>query len=447
MTPASSESTIRGSRVKGLNCPGCGAALTVRGFEHTISVVCPQCLAILSAKDPDLQILQKFADNTRITLLIPLGSRGKWKGTDYEVIGFQRRTFEVDDTEYSWSEYLLFNPYKGFRYFTEYQGHWNDVHTVRALPQPVRSAVSKAQVRHNGVAYTHFSTAQARTGYVLGEFPWQVQRGESFAVRDYVAPPLILSSESNVSEITWSAGEYVDGREIWSAFKVPGTAPRPVGVFLNQPSPYAARMGSIWGLCGLFLFLAVLVAIAGFALASNKEVFSDHYRYTAGPEKEPSFVTPVFQLDGGSSNIEVYTHADLANNWAYFSYALINEETGQAYDFGRELSYYSGYDSDGSWTEGSNSDTVTLSSIPGGRYYLRVEPEVAPGLQSMGYSIRLRRDVPGFGYFAVIFVLLLIPPAFTTFQRFGFEQRRWAESDYAPVKEEADDGVTDGSDD
>jgi hypothetical protein len=429
MTPASSESTIPGSKIKGLNCPSCGAALTVRGFEHTISIVCPQCLAILDAKDPNLQILQKFADNTRITLLIPLGSRGNWKGTEYEVIGFQRRTFVVEGTEYAWSEYLLFNPYKGFRYFTEYQGHWNDVRTLRALPQTVQAVGLKSHVRYAGVSYTHFSTCQARTSYVLGEFPWQVQRGESFAVEDYIAPPRIISSESNVSETAWSAGEYVDGREIWRAFKVPGSAPRPVGIFLNQPSPYAARSGNMWFSCALLLMLAVLVAMAGYAMAGNREVFSNHYYFTAGAQSEASFVTPVFELDGKSSNVEVNTQTTLSNNWAYFNYALINEESGQAYDFGREVSYYFGEDSDGKWTEGSTSDTVTLPTIPAGRYYLRVEPEVAPGLQSMGYSIRLRRDVPGFGYFWVICLLLLIPPAFTTFRRIGFETQRWAESD------------------
>ena len=66
MTPASSGSRLAGSTVKGLNCPSCGAALTVRGFEHTLTVVCPQCLSILDAKDPNLQILQKFAAKTQV---------------------------------------------------------------------------------------------------------------------------------------------------------------------------------------------------------------------------------------------------------------------------------------------------------------------------------------------------------------------------------------------
>src|SRR5262249_26838097 len=150
MTPASSGARVAGAQVKGLNCPGCGGPLTVRGFEHTVTVVCPQCLAILDAKDPNLQILQKFKDKTRVTLLIPLGSRGIWQGTVYEVIGYQRRTTGSGDEAFSWSEYLLFNPYKGFRYFTEYNGHWNDVRTLRALPKPGFVIGAKQRIQYAG---------------------------------------------------------------------------------------------------------------------------------------------------------------------------------------------------------------------------------------------------------------------------------------------------------
>ena len=149
-------------KAKGLNCPNCGAALEIRGFAATINVVCPQCLAILDAKDPNLKILQEFHSKVRVKLKIPLGSRGQWKGAIYEVIGFQQRAIVVDEVEYSWDEYLLFNPYKGYRYLTEYNGHWNDVQTVRALPQ-TGGFGSKPQVTLGGVTYTHFQSAVAKT--------------------------------------------------------------------------------------------------------------------------------------------------------------------------------------------------------------------------------------------------------------------------------------------
>ena len=159
-------------KLKGLNCPGCGAALTLRALEHTLTVVCGQCMAILDAKDPHVQILQKFEAKQRVRPKIPLGSRGKLRGAAYQVIGFQVRTIVVEGVSYSWSEYLLFNPFKGFRYITEYNGHWNDVRTARAIPEPVSG--TKPSVELFGDRYVHFQTATARTTYVMGEFPWRV---------------------------------------------------------------------------------------------------------------------------------------------------------------------------------------------------------------------------------------------------------------------------------
>ena len=82
-------------QVRALNCPHCGAALTLRSFNNAVTVVCQSCHSILDAKDPNLQILQQFKASVDEKPLIPLGSRGKIRGTDYEVIGFQRCTIHV----------------------------------------------------------------------------------------------------------------------------------------------------------------------------------------------------------------------------------------------------------------------------------------------------------------------------------------------------------------
>src|SRR6266478_8240930 len=156
-------------QVQALNCPKCGAAITLRALGQAVSVVWESCHSILDAKDPKLQILQTFEQITSAERpLIPLGTRGKIRGTDYEVIGFERRTIKVDDIPYHWNEYVLFNPYKGFRYLTEYNGHWNDVSILKALPEVLPYA-SPPKVKYLGETYRHFQTAKAGTTFVLGE--------------------------------------------------------------------------------------------------------------------------------------------------------------------------------------------------------------------------------------------------------------------------------------
>src|SRR5437773_2186556 len=114
------------------------------------------------------------------TTLIPLGTRGKLRGMDYEVIGFQRRDIEVEEIIYYWHEYLLFNPYKGFRYLSEYNGHWNDISICKQLPTVERGLSSSpgSAANYLGESYKHFQTAEANSDFVFGEFPWQVRVGE-----------------------------------------------------------------------------------------------------------------------------------------------------------------------------------------------------------------------------------------------------------------------------
>jgi len=429
---------------KALNCPQCGAAITLRALGQAASVVCESCHCILDAKTPQLEILQTFSKAIAADRpLIPLGTRGKLRGADYEVIGFQRRGTVIDGIRYFWHEYVLFNPYKGFRYLTEYQGHWNDVTVCKEQPI-VETRVSIPLVaNYLGEVYRHFQTSDATTDFVLGEFPWQVAVGEQARANDYVHPPRLLSMERTAGETTWSLGEYTSGRDIWSAFRLPGSPPAPQGVFANQPSPSGGGARQLWAFFALLALLLLGVIIVTDFSESKTPVFSASYHLNAGePKGEASFVTEPFELTGRTSSVEVSTNANVSNSWIYLNYALINTDTEQAWDFGREVSYYYGYDSDGSWHEGSQSDSVVVPSVPAGHYYLRIEPEVAPNHGFLAYTVDVRRDVPVPVFYGIGFVALLLPPLLYGWRSWTFERARWSESDHPPMqlqKSEEDD--------
>jgi hypothetical protein len=422
--PAPSEAP----KTKSLNCPGCGAALSLRSFGNAVTVVCQSCHSILDAQDPTLKILQTFKVSTgEDPPLIPLGTRGTIRGTAYEAIGFQRRTIRVEGIPYSWHEYVLFNPYKGFRYLTEYNGHWNDTSILRSLPTLSTGGSSLVYLNET---YKHFQSANAATSYVLGEFPWQVRVGESADVSDYVSPPRVISSERTGKEVTWSMGEYISGRDVWKAFKLTGEAPVPIGVYENQPSPMSAAVGATWRMVFAFGVALIVLMALFYAIARDENVFESSYSFDTTATGDASFVTDVFELKGHTSDVELTTSAEIDNNWLYLNYALINQDTGHAYDFGREVSYYHGYDSDGSWSEGKRKDTVTIPSLPAGHYYLRIEPESDPRHGKIYYTISIRRDVPQFSFFALGALGLLLPALVLTWRSMSFEHLRWAESDY-----------------
>jgi uncharacterized protein DUF4178 len=432
------------AKSKALFCPNCGGPVQLRGFGHALTVVCSQCLSVLDASDPLLKVLQQIQEAQRETPKIPLGTRGKMAGAEWEAIGFQTRTVSDIEGTFSWDEYLLFNPYKGFRYLTEYEGHWNYVTPLEALP--TRRAISgRPAVVFAGRTFKHFSGAEAATTFVLGEFPWRVKVGEKVVSDDYVDPPSLLSSETTQDEITWSRGEYTAGADIWKAFALEGSAPPARGTYLNQPSPYAGKSGGMWANFGWFLVMLIALAVFFAIFSQNRQVFNGSYHFSTADKGEPSFVTPVFDLKGRTAGLELEVHANVINNWAYFNFALINEDSGEAFDFGREVSYYTGTDSDGSWSEGGQTSTAYIPAVPPGHYYLRVEPEMDASagpyraartgpVNQVYYSITLRHDVPNYSWFWIAAVLLLIPPILYTIRARSFEAKRWMQSDYPPVK-------------
>ena len=418
--------------------------MTLRTFANAVNVTCPGCGSILDATDPKLKILQDAVSQQRIKPLIPLGTRGKWRGVTYEVVGFQQRTITADGVDYSWHEYLLFNPFAGYRYLTEYQGHWNDVAVVNALPKSLGTtggAQPKGRIQVGDKTFTQFQTAEARTSYVLGEFPWQVRVNDSVSAGDYISPPYMLSSETTNEEVTWSLGEYTPGADIWKAFNMAGSPPSPQSVYANQPNPFGDKPKTFWNMGGYFIAAAVLLFLLLSMMAQRKNAFSESYSYRQTGQ-EASFVTPIFELGGHTSNVDIKLNTSLDNDWAYFNFALINEETGEAYDFGREVSYYYGADSDGSWSEGKRSDEATLGSIPPGKYYLRVEPEMDAG-HAVAYTLSVERDVPLFSWFWLAALALIVPPAIFSTRGWSFEFKRWQDSDYPIVTQSSAGGDDD----
>jgi hypothetical protein len=411
----------------GFNCGNCGAAVALRALTHTRAVACTTCGAILDPRDPNVHVLQTARLRESIAPLIPLGNRGTWGDHPYDVVGFQRRSIEVDDERYHWDEYVLFNPYRGFRYLSEYQGHWNFIEPVRELPRPVAFGRRPA-MECRGRTFKHFQAARARTDFVLGEFPWRVRAGDEVAVSDYIAPPLMLSSEGTETETTWSLGTYTEGAAIWKAFSAPGEPPRRIGVFANQPYAHS-RAVSAAVLAFLIFGGVVLLLLLGRAVTADREaVFAGSYRFQPG---EPAaLVTDPFTLrDEGTVELLLQVPS-LANAWIDFDLALISIDAGTAWNVAREVSFYSGTDSDGAWSEGSRDERVLLPRLPPGEYYLRVEP-VSDVKAPLDYTIRVRRDVVSVLPYGVAVVLLLLPALFAAVHSSSFEQRRLQESDYS----------------
>lgn len=289
-----------------------------------------------------------------------------------------------------------------------------------------------------GRTYQHFQTSIPTTTSVLGEFPWVAKVGDSAKMRDFICPPYLLSEEVTETESVWTAGEYIEPEEVWSAFGLEGAPPAKRGVAAAQPNPYGGAMGTLWGT----FFLAAGLCVGAYLLVSgpgaNQQAFRGGFSIDA-TDPEKSRVTETFELKGRTSNVAIRVETNLDMHWAYLSMALIDADTDVALDFGKEISYYHGYEDGESWSEGSGHETVIVPSVPPGRYYLRLEPETDAA--SLGLNVTVTRNVPLLRLPFLAFLLLLLPVLWGVVRQDNFESERWMESDHPRTS--GDDGDDD----
>jgi hypothetical protein len=423
---------IEGART--LNCPGCGGIVTLRRPGESVTAVCEYCLRVLDVVGSEgLQIVQTFEESIRVKPLIPLGTTGRMHGAEWTVLGMQQRTLRVEGVPYSWREYLLHAPERGFRYLTEYDGHWNDV-VVLKTPPTARRDTTRTGMSLHGETFRPFQHASAETTFVLGEFPWQIRVGDKAKTDDYVSPPRLLSREEVPGEVTWSLGEYTPPARVWEAFKLPGTPPPPRGTYANQPSPHAGHK-RLWPLFALFAAL-LIVALVVRAGSGNRTVFQQRdilYDNQAGDENVT--VTPPFRLEGRPSTVKVAVKSSVDNGWAGFEMTLVDEASGRTREAYREVGYYHGYEGGERWSEGSRSGSVTVPSVPAGTYRLVIAPQ---GPAPVVYDVKVTRDPATLWAYLLALLALLLPPVVRGLQHTTFEHQRWMESDYPPTSSDDD---------
>lgn len=419
--------------LKAFACPGCGAPLSTHSKDIQC-IACASCGTIVDTSNENLAIISKVRAAEKVTPQLALGSKGRLRGDDYVIIGFLRRKTSIEGLTYEWDEYLLYSDKQGFRWLTQSEGHWNFAKAVAGLPRVENG--SHPSVNYLGKDYKHFQSCHAAVSYVIGEFYWKVKQGDTAECADFVAPPLMLSKESTASEIAWSISEYLPKADVEATFKT--TLPEPIGIGPNQPAP-STGSGGFWKMFALLSLIALILQFGFVAAAKNQRVIQ-HSLTLAPNEATQSWTSEPFSINGRRSNVAIRNKANINNSWVYLDLALINTSTGTVYKVGREVSYYTGRDSDGSWSEGSPSDEAFLSDIPPGQYVLEVDAEATNNRNDTLFTdVAVYRDVPVWANFWALELFLLMFPLWALWRGASFEIKRWAESDHPKITTSEDD--------
>jgi len=428
--------------VKTFECPGCAGVITIRGGDSTLVAVCSSCQSIVDVSHPYLKIIQEVKKKTIFEPVIPLGARCILHGVKWEVIGYMCR---VDvGSDYDWKEYLLFNPYQGYRWLTQAEGHWSYV--VMTKDRPAGDAKFQDSIHYLGRKYRLFHRGNARVLYVLGEFYWRVKVGDTVEVADFICPPQVLSYEESTedSEQSWSISEYIDPEVIRDAFKLEGNLPRKSGVAPNQPAYHGDSFKPIMSLWVLFSIVLILLQFTHTAVSSKTTAFHESFNYEPyGIQK--SIVTEPFELGQGLTDITVELYAPVSNTWLSINGELVEEKSGKAYSFDNLVEQYSGVDGGEYWSEGGDRRTILLSSIPEGIYHLDFQASAAGQAEIsryvkqapyIDYMVTIERGVPIWSNFWWAIVLLSILPLWLWWRSHSFEVNRWSTSDYSPYESE-----------
>ena len=432
-----------------VSCPHCGSPLELRAPDKTERVTCPSCNSLLDVNQGQLRFLQSL-EQPSFQPVIPLGTTGDVPEGKMTVIGAMQRSVTIQGTQYFWSEYLLYSPPIGFRWLVDSDDHWN---YVRAVP-PGEVSESGRYAHFQNKNYRIFQDAQCRVECVLGEFYWKVEAGEQVRGVDYVAPPLMLSKEESrayiadpeepsgkrrvAGEINWSLGTYLTVPQIEKSFGVKGL-PKPSTIAPNQPYRHKWIYKYWLGSLALLLLIGFIALVTS---GSSKEVFSQSVTFQPLPNEDGTqvFFSQPFEL-AGRRNIEIVGESPVDNTWVYLEGDLINDETGVVQSFPIDISYYHGVEDGESWTEGAQNDAAYTSSMPAGRYILRLEGQWERWGQPATVNVKIEQNViHGFNLIGALVIVSILPVLMLIYQ-INFERRRWADSMFT------DSGSSDDDDD
>ena len=424
------------------DCPGCGGALEVRAAGYTTTVACRYCGSVIDVASPDATLIAQYHEAIG-ALAIPLGTRGTLAGIEWEAIGWQARTAGEPGDESSWDEFLLFNPYAGYRWLVLDDDDWSFGRALESLPE----ALSEDVVRWNDTKWeVEDYPAQMVTTRVVGEFYWRVKLGETVTGRTFWSGQRQLSVEQNRDEVNWTALDPIDSNEVGKAFgidpDVPGSGPQspPRGPAAGGPdaehfadAPFMPRPFVRWTfVAAMFALALAFMAMSVFA-GHGTPAFASLNLGVGGPERTIT-LGPIEAKRAWQTVTISAKSDDFVNKWVDLDYALVDRTTHQAIEAGDTLEYYTGRDSDGDWTEGAYSTSTMIARVPRGTYDVVVTASAhawsdgslstpADNAWSIGPNGAITLTIsagPGgmlWGNFVVVLLLLFVPPCFFAWRK------------------------------
>lgn len=188
--------------------------------------------------------------------VLPVADARGVVGAEWTVLGYVERSTgaPMSDEWFGWQEYLLYNVQHGYRWLVFDEGNFLLVTPLAA--GDVDASRAPLFVRRNNIHYRQRNAQTARVDFVLGEFYWKVEVGETVWAEDYEHGREIVSSEKNANEISWSHGVIIPIAVVTQAF---GYTPKTSAY--GEAAPASAAGGSSSASAGVVIAIIILVIL------------------------------------------------------------------------------------------------------------------------------------------------------------------------------------------
>jgi hypothetical protein len=418
-----------------ISCTSCGAGLDILGGGRVTTHVCGYCGAELDALE-NYRVLRRFTDLPRPDTPLTIGMAGRIAGVDYRIIGILGQ-FESDEGRtWVWTDHLIYSPTHGYAWITLEDGHLIFTRRYRKAVQPawmgsawVETAKKPPTVSSEGQTFRYYETSVSRITFAEGEFTWRPAVGDPTETVDAMSRDAMLSFSQSGSEREIERSTYLPQPETWASF---GVQDPPWRRGVHPLQPYLAKPESG------FLFL--VGAVAGtLCLVLSAWLWSMDGTQILAPRQVLAASLPVevpLPIDTTGKLAFVDIRAPIDNRWIWLDIELTDPEDLPVFATGKEISFYSGRDSDGSWTEGSRALRLKFRPETTGTYTLSIEvPETGTGdfdsdgrVPDLTVSARNGASSPFYTLLlAAVFALLAL------FQKAGpylHHRARWAKTDW-----------------
>jgi hypothetical protein len=428
--------TANESSLPHTTCPSCDTSFVVPGGNDSPMRVCPKCSTFLDCSGGEVRPIDAgVAPAGQAVTPFKMGHRCTLQGDDYVLTGHVRTRQQDECGVYYACEYFLYSESKGYRFLEEENGHWTLSERLTDAPEMPHGAEPKTAFKHDGQTFKVFEAGSNKVDWVNGQLPYVARFGDSSSFVDCINPPLLLSQSKSEGEVEYFLGSYLQPEEIAEGFDLAvDDLPVRTGVGMNQPyvvsafRKFAAKAALVAALVNLVVFL--------WASAQGNGVASLHLDFapppgeavTAGPSGE--FFTDLFTVAKANTICELVFQCDVHNNWAYIDVAVVNDKGEAVHEFGREISYYEGYEGGEQWSEGSQTATVPLMFTEPGNYRLLMRRD-SPSALPVGITVSENIVLTRYTFYLMLGAFLWV--GIELMRRFSFNSSRW------PKDEDDDD--------